>query len=117
MLPEFLQSYGAECVVSPKLSESDLQGAHLLVLIFPNKPWGDGQLERIWRFVREGGSLLVLGEHTVREKEGGNRFNDVLQPTAMRVAFDSSMFEVGGWLESYEALSHPATLAQLSILE
>jgi hypothetical protein len=28
----------------------------------------------------------------------------------MRVAFDSAMFEVGGWLESYEALSHPATI-------
>lgn len=109
MLPEFLQSYGARCVVSPDLSAADLQGAHLLVLIFPNKPWADGQLERIWNFVREGGSLLVLGEHTVHEKEGGNRFNDVLRPTAMRVAFDSAMFEVGGWLESYEALSHPAT--------
>jgi hypothetical protein len=109
MLSEFLQSYGAQCVVSPDLSAADLQGAHLLVLIFPNKPWTNGQLDRIWNFVRDGGSLLVLGEHTVREKEGGNRFNDVLQPTAMRVAFDSAMFEIGGWLESYEALSHPAT--------
>jgi hypothetical protein len=109
MLPQFIQSYGGQCVVSPELSAADLQGAHLLALIFPNKPWAEGQLERIWNFVREGGSLLVLGEHTVREKEGGNRFNDVLQPTALRVAFDSAMFEVGGWLESYEALSHPAT--------
>jgi len=110
MLTEFVQSYGARCLVSPELSESDLQGADLLVLIFPNKPWAEGQLERIWKFVREGGSLLVLGEHTVREKDGGNRFNDALRPTALRVAFDSAMFEVGGWLESYEAISHPATL-------
>src|SRR6185503_3601586 len=109
MLPQFLQNYGATCVVSPDLSETDLRDANLVVLIFPNKPWMDGQLERIWKFVRAGGSLLVLGEHTVEEKEGGSRFNDVLQPTAMRVAFDSAMFEVGGWLESYEALSHPAT--------
>ena len=110
MLPELVQLCGATCLVSPDLSEADLAGAHLLVLIFPNKPWTDGQLERIWNFVRQGGSLLVLGEHTVREKEGGNRFNDVLKPSSMRVAFDSAMFEVGGWLESYEALSHPATL-------
>lgn len=110
MLPEWVRLYGATCIVSPDLSEADLEGAHLLVLIFPNKPWANGQLERIWKFVREGGSLLVLGEHTVLEKEGGNRFNDVLQPTSMRVAFDSAMFEVGGWLESYEALNHPATL-------
>lgn len=109
MLPEFLRAYGAQCVVSPDLSETDLAGADLLLLIFPNKPWAAGQLDRIWKFVRQGGSLIVLGEHTVLEKDGGNRFNDVLAPTAMRVAFDSAMFAVGGWLESYQALSHPAT--------
>lgn len=109
VLPEFLQSYGATCVVSPDLSDTDLAGASLLILIFPNKPWAPGQLDRIWNFTREGGSLLVLGEHTVEEKEGGNRFNDVLQPTALRVAFDSALFAIGGWLESYDALSHPAT--------
>lgn len=109
MLPEFLRTYGAQCVLSPELAEADLAGADLLLLIFPNKPWLPGQLERIWNFVRQGGSLIVLGEHTVLEKEGGNRFNDVLAPTALRVAFDSAMFAVGGWLESYEALSHPAT--------
>ena len=56
--------------------------------------------------------MLVLGEHTTGD-EGGpgrNRFNDVLEPTAMRVRFDSATFEVGGWLQSYEALPHPATV-------
>ena len=51
-----------------------------------------------------------MGEHTVREKDGGSRFNEVLEPTAMRVAFDSAMFAVGGWLHSYEILAHPAAL-------
>jgi hypothetical protein len=109
MLTDFLQHYGAHGVVSPDLSEADLRDTDLVVLIFPNKPWADGQVERIRRFVRNGGSLLLLGEHTVREKDGANRFNDVLEPTALRVAFDSAMFEVGGWLESYDALQHPAT--------
>ncbi|MCX8107933.1 MAG: GldG family protein, partial [Verrucomicrobiae bacterium] len=110
MLPAFCESYGAKCVVSPDLSESDLSGADLLVLIFPNRPWEKEQLFRIWKFVRDGGSLLVLGEHTVREKDGGSRFNEVLEPTAMRVAFDSAMFAVGGWLNSYNAVAHPASL-------
>jgi len=108
--PEFWQRYGARCVISPELSAADLEGADLLVLIFPNKPWAPGQLERIQSFVARGGSLLLLGEHTVREKDGGNRFNDVLGPTAMRVAFDSAMFAVGGWLHSYQALAHPAAM-------
>jgi hypothetical protein len=107
-LPAFFQNYGANCIVSPDLSEADLRDADVVALIFPNKPWEPGQLERVLDFARRGGSLLVLGEHTVLEKEGGNRFNDALKPTAMRVAFDSATFEIGGWLESYEALAHPA---------
>lgn len=110
MWPAFCASYGAQCVISPDLSEADLAGADLLVLIFPNRPWEPGQLERIHRYVAGGGTLLVLGEHTVREKDGGNRFNEALGPTAMQVAFDSAMFAVGGWLHSYQALAHPAAL-------
>lgn len=110
MWPMFFEHYGARCLISPELSAQDLEGADLLVLIFPNRPWEPGQLERIHNYVARGGALLVLGEHTVREKDGGNRFNDVLGPTAMRVAFDSAMFGVGGWLHSYQALAHPASL-------
>ncbi len=103
--------------------------------------WDDakGQLERINEFVEGGKTLLVFGEHTTIVKKGarGGRaapvasvgevlewahtpswmrtwfaysaFNEVLMPTEMRVVFDSATFEVGGWLQSYEALSHPAT--------
>jgi len=109
MLPILLESMGARCLVSPELSEADLKDADVLVLIFPDDPWQTGQMDRIHNFVRRGGSLLVLGEHTIRDATGGNRFNEILAPTAMRVRFDSATFAVGGWLQSYEALSHPAT--------
>jgi len=110
MLPAYVESLGGRCLVSPELSEADLQDADGLILIYPSKPWADGQLKRIHDFVERGGGLLVLGEHTVREKEGGSRFNDVLKGSAMQVRFDSAMFEIGGWLQSYDALSHPTTL-------
>jgi hypothetical protein len=114
MFPVYLESLGAQCVVSPDLSADDLSDADVLVLIYPDKPWQEGQLERIWEFVRQGGSLLVMGEHTIREpdvpiEKGGSRFNEVLEPTAMRVRFDSAVFEVGGWLQSYQALAHPTS--------
>lgn len=111
MLPTYIESLGAECLVSPELSEADLHGADALILIYPNNPWKDGQLERILDFVRRGGTLLVLGEHTVREEGGGARFNDVLEAgnLAMRVRFDSATFAVGGWLNSYETVAHPTT--------
>ncbi len=113
LLPRYLESLGAECLVSSELSAEDLEDADLLVLIYPNEPWEDGQLDRIWKFTRDGGALWVLGEHTVWEDEdtgGGARFNDVLEPTHMRVQFDSGTFAVGGWLHSYESLAHPMTL-------
>ena len=109
MLPVFIESLGAESVVSPDLSEVDLQDADVLVLLFPDERWQEGQRERIETFVRRGGSLLVMGEHTTRDATGANRFNEVLAPTAMQVRFDSATFAVGGWLQSYEAMSHPVT--------
>jgi hypothetical protein len=79
--------------------------------VLANDAGPHSQLERILDFVRKGGSLLVLGEHTIKEADGSSRFNDVLGPTGMHVRFDSAMFEVGGWLHSYEALAHPTTAA------
>ncbi len=109
MLPTFVESLGMQAVISADLSEKDLDGANALVIIYPNEPWSEEQLGRIYDFVRDGGSLMVMGEHTVREKDGGSRINDVLEPTAMRVPFDSALFAIGGWLHSYEAISHPTT--------
>jgi len=110
MLPVYLESLGARSVISKDLSEEDLREADALILIFPDQPWAEGQLDRIWSFVRRGGSLLVLGEHTTRDRDGSSRFNDVLGPADMRVAFDCATFAVGGWLQSYEAMIHPTTV-------
>ena len=109
MLPHFIRGLGAACLVSPSLAAEDLQNADVLALIYPNEPWEPGQLERIRAFVERGGSLLVFGEHTVREKEGGARFNDVLPPRSLQVLYDSATFAIGGWLHSFEALAHPIT--------
>ena len=109
MLPVFIESLGASSLISPDLSDKDLQDADALVLLFPDDPWAEGQLKRIWDFVHRGGSLLVMGEHTTRDENGNNRFNEVLEPTSIRVEFDSGTFTVGGWLQSYEAIAHPAT--------
>lgn len=120
MLPAHLECVGADWLISPDLAPADLEGADVLVLIYPEfndrnepmkqVPWQPGQLERIEQFVRKGGSLLVMGEHTTRDDSGDNRFNEALRPTNIRVRFDSAMFAVGGWLHSYEPLAHPATV-------
>jgi len=109
MLPSFVESMGASVLVSAEITENDLHDADLLVLIYPAEPWAGIQLDRIWQFVRQGGSLLVMGEHTIQDSNDSNRSNEALKPTAMRVLFDSAMFAVMGWAHSYEALVHPTT--------
>ncbi len=109
LLPHYIESLGARCVISPDLSEKDIRDANALVLIYPNELWSKGQLQGIWNFVNKGGRLLILGEHTVLESDGRSRFNDVLKPIAVRVQFDSATFAVGGWLQSYQSLAHPIT--------
>ena len=121
LTPALLESFGAIPLISSDLSETDLEGADAVVTLFPNEPWHDGQLQRLWTFVENGGTLLVAGEHTVWEKgpdgrpadtsDGSERarFNDALKPTAIHVNFDTAEFAVGGWLHSYEALAHPIT--------
>ncbi len=191
MLDPYVRSLGGEFLLSEDLSEKDLEGAHVVILLYPHRPFEPGQLGRIWKFVRDGGSLLVLGEHTTcstgaqaiaehlvrtfcdrtgldlyedysaqlrieaaagkaekilalkeehRVQEPGiargeagpldldvlltrkqldamrseidridNRFNEVIQDTAMRVRFDSATFAVGGWLHSYTAMNHLST--------
>ncbi|MFW6108031.1 MAG: hypothetical protein ACOC70_02405, partial [bacterium] len=143
LLPAYVESLGGRCLISETFSEADLAEADVVVLLFPHfehedrrrlvdgrwihhwKPWPEDQLERILEYVRRGGSLLVMAEHTTHEPAGKtdaprdaapvdcgigeNRFNDALADTAMRVRFDSAQFAVGGWLQSYQALAHPAT--------
>jgi len=130
MLRDYIESLGAECMISPDLSAYTIADADLLILLYPNEPWEPsepgrpGQLERIHDFVRRGGTLAVFGDHTLYEPAGAdsvttrpadvnepaNRINELLKPTAMRIRFDSETFAVGGWLHSYQPMAHPATL-------
>jgi hypothetical protein len=68
------------------------------------------ELAAIRDFVEEGGSLLLLGDHTFY-KHGVNRIilNDILQPYRIRYNFDSADWFVGGWLHSYQYASHSIT--------
>jgi hypothetical protein len=101
---------------TPDITDEQLAGADLLMMIYPNDPWKPGQLNRIMQYVENGGSMLILGEHTSMYKDpenkfnlSENRFNELLENTSMRVEFDSAQFAVGGWLHSYQTTAHPTT--------
>ncbi|MCA8955133.1 MAG: hypothetical protein KDC87_03610 [Planctomycetes bacterium] len=110
MFEQFVRLHGAEFTCSEELTSQELSGADVLLLIYPHKPWLPDQLQRIRDYVSNGGSLLVLGEHSTIEDDGAVRFNEALEGTGMQVAFDSATFAVGGWLQSYEPGFHPSVV-------
>ena len=111
MLPALVESLGAKKFVKSKdLSKEDLADADVLLLIHPDEPWPKETLERVWDYVRGGGSLLVVGETTIREGKFASSFNDVLQPLSMQVRFDTAVTRTGNWEQSYEIMSHPAAV-------
>jgi hypothetical protein len=111
MLPRFLEAMGFFPEKTGAITEEVLQGAKILMMINVDRELPSAELEVIWKFVQNGGSLLLLGDHTFY-KHGVERIilNDVLQPFAIRYNFDSADWFVGGWLHSYHYAPHPVTL-------
>ncbi len=109
MLPTFVESLGGRFVKSPNLSDEDLKSADVLVLLHPDEPWSDDMLKRIWDYVERGGSLLLVADPVIRDERSSSSFNEVLQPTAMRVRYDTAVTRTGNWEQSYQPLAHPVT--------
>lgn len=110
LLPTFVESLGGQFLKSKELSNDDLSAADVVLLIHPTKPWPKETLDRVWAYVRRGGSLLVLAESSIHEGQQPSAFNDVLEPTSMRVRFDTAVTQTGNWEQSYEIPFHPATV-------
>jgi len=109
MLRPFVESLGGRFSTSKELSKADLARADVLLLVHPDEPWSDATLERIWDYIRGGGSLLLAADPVISEGDSRSSFNDVLRPTAMQVRYDTAVTRTGNWEQSYELLAHPAT--------
>ncbi|HID77085.1 MAG TPA: DUF4350 domain-containing protein [Planctomycetaceae bacterium] len=107
MLPELINSLGGQLVRSADLAQADLQGADLVLVIHPVQQWPEERLERLWRYVRGGGSLLVVAEPHMFDGQYASAFNQVLRPTAMRVRFDVAVPRTAMWEHSREPILHP----------
>ena len=108
-LPLFVESMGFSSLRVSEITRESLHGAKILVLINLTNPFNPGETDAIWEFVREGGSLLILGDHTPKQRDE-IWLNEALKPAKIRFNFDSAEFFIGGWLHSYEYLQHPLTV-------
>ena len=109
-LPKFLDAMGFSTVKTDNISKEVLENTKILMMINIDKEISQDELEVIWNFVEDGGSLLLLGDHTFY-KHGIKRIilYDILKPYSIRYNFDSADWFVGGWLHSYQYASHPIT--------
>ncbi len=110
LLARLVQSLGGRLVVSGELSATELDKASLLLVAAPDGALDQTAMERIWRYVRGGGSLLVVASPLLAYPAEGAELavNHLLQPTAMRVRFDTAVPAAEGWEHCFAISSHPA---------
>lgn len=116
----FLEKLGYEIEHFTQEMEETLQDllgdAGVLVLINPENPYPTDEIGWIREFVRNGGGLLVFGEHTnmfvddAAFQSGHHPLNDVLSFTGIRVNSDTADWPHGYWGHPLEILPSPVTV-------
>ncbi len=109
MLPVLVESLGGTFVRSAELSAHDLDRADVVLLLHPDRPWPPERLERLWNYVRGGGSLLVAAEPRVALRGSVSSFDAVLEPTGIGVYENTTIGHQPNWEDGFQVPSHPAT--------
>lgn len=106
LLPGYLEAGGYTTEIQNTLTAKSLNNAGTLVIINLNQGFDEETKQTIWDFVENGGSLLVLGDHT-GYKQIREPFNDLLQPVNIAYNFDSAIPLEHKWAHAFELGSHP----------
>ncbi len=110
MLPTLVACLGGRFVHASNLGPPLLDDADVLVLIHPTRPWTAEQIDRVWDYVRRGGSLLVVAEPRIQDEGAASSFNDLLAAIGMEVRFDTATAIVRHWQHGLEPAVHPAAV-------
>jgi len=111
MLGDLVESLGGRWARTVDISAGELADANVLVVLEPSRPWQDGQLSRIDKFIRGGGSLLVVCAADANDNRPRNELLDAL---GLRRRQGRAVFAVGSGAVpraiGIEAMSHPTTV-------
>jgi hypothetical protein len=100
---------------NPQSLRQALTDADVLMLINLNRSLSSDDLEGIWSFARDGGSLLVFADHTSMFasdedfRAGKDYTNEILLPTGIRVNPDTADNVQGHWIYATTSLPHFVT--------
>ena len=104
LLPTYLEARGYTTEIQNTLTAKSLDHVGTLVIINLNQSFDEETKQTRWHFGEDGGSLLVLGDHT-GYKQIREPFNDLLQPVNIAYNFDSAIPLEHKW--AYEFGPHP----------
>ncbi len=108
MLPAFAASLGGQLEVVNEIADEQLRPTDLLLLVGSSPAMTPEATQRIWKFVREGGSLLVVASAASSEAASTDEINRLLAPTRMRVRRDLALSACDDWKSSGQDIRHPA---------
>ncbi|MBN1861642.1 MAG: hypothetical protein JW840_09305 [Candidatus Thermoplasmatota archaeon] len=105
-------------IESETITKNLLDGTTIFVVSNLNTSFTDEEQTRIWEYVKDGGSLLVIGDHT---NVGGiqDPLNELLAPVGISYRFDAALplDDQAKWLTCTRLLYHPITIPMTSIDE
>ncbi len=105
-LPPFLAASGYT-VIERDLSPGLLDSVDVIFMANVLKKFSPTERDQIWKFVADGGGLLIVGDHTgtdaIRDPT-----NDLLAPCGMEINFDTADPLRHSWVSEKSFLFHPA---------
>jgi len=106
LIPEYLRWRGFNVALKDSLRPENLDSAGVVVFINLMDSLNAAEEEALHRFVNNGGSILLLGDHTglAHIREPSNR---LLKPYGIELNFDSAKPTRTGWAGSMIGAEHP----------
>ena len=109
MLPILVQSLGGQLRRSREFAASELAGADVVAVLQPSSGMPASQRDRIWDYVRRGGSLLVVAGPFLRQGDEESGLDQMLAPAGIRVRRDVAISATPNWQHACQPLLHAAT--------
>jgi len=109
MLPTFAESLGADWRWSADFGATDLDQADVVLLMHPDRSLAASQQDRIGRYVRDGGSLLVVSRGFVPQTVTDGFPAEFLRQASISISQDAAVSITGRWLASCQKSEHLST--------
>lgn len=106
MLPRYARAKGYNTAIVDSINENDLKHAKVLVIMNLTNEFDSKSTKLIWDFIRKGGSLLIMGDHT-GDAQIRIPSNKLLKPFHISYNFDSAIPMTDMWTNGLETLPHP----------